>query len=389
MKPKKSSTEKKRIILLGATGSIGSSTIKVLRNFPEEFQLVGISANTQTEALLEIAEEFKVPNIALTSPSSYKLGKIRNKERLILGNNALEELIEVTDADLVIVAIVGARALNPTLRAINKGMNIALANKELLVLGGSFVTEAVQKNRVQLLPIDSEHNAIFQCLQGYDPNNIKSIVLTASGGACRDLPLSSLSKVTPKEAQAHPNWSMGAKITIDSATMANKGLELIEARWLFDLKPEQLRVVIHPESTVHSFVEWIDGSVLAQLSPPDMTFAIQHCLFYPDKKENPTPSINFNKAFKCTFIPPDIKRYPCLDLAYQALKSEPFGGAIFNAANEIAVQRFLLGEIPFTNISKLIEKSLTNIKTPKELNLETLIELDSQTRDYALKQKIR
>ena len=200
MKPKKSSTEKKRIILLGATGSIGSSTIKVLRNFPEEFQLVGISANTQTEALLEIAKEFKVPNIALTSPSSYKLGKIRNKERLILGNNALEELIEVTDADLVIVAIVGARALNPTLRAINKGMNIALANKELLVLGGSFVTEAVQKNRVQLLPIDSEHNAIFQCLQGYDPYNIKSIVLTASGGACRDLPLSSLSKVTPKES---------------------------------------------------------------------------------------------------------------------------------------------------------------------------------------------
>ncbi len=389
MKPEKSSTEKKRIILLGATGSIGSSTIKVLRNFPEEFQLVGISANTQSEALLAIAEEFNVPNIALTDPSLNKLGKIKYRERLITGNEALEELIDRTSADLIIVAIVGARALNPTLRAINKGMNVALANKELLVLGGSFVTEAVQKNKVQLLPIDSEHNAIFQCIKGYDSNDIKSIILTASGGACRDLPLESLSKVTPKEAQSHPNWSMGAKITIDSATMANKGLELIEARWLFDLNPKQLQVVIHPESIVHSFVEWVDGSILAQLSPPDMTFAIQHCMFYPEKKENPTPSINFNKAFECTFIPPDTKRYPCLDLAFQALKTEPYGGAIFNAANEIAVKRFLSGEIPFTNISKLIEKALANIETPKELNLQTLLELDYQTRHYTLKTTIR
>ena len=379
----------KRIILLGATGSIGSNTLEIIQQFPDDFQLVGISAHKNSQALAQIAETYKVPSIALSDESTYQSAieeqLFSNHSKIYGGEQALHQLIEATQADMVVVAIVGAQALSPTLKAIQKGLDIALANKELLVLGGSFVTKAIQKNQVRLLPIDSEHNAIFQCLQGNNSKDLKSIILTASGGACRDIPIDQLDKITPEQAKQHPNWSMGAKITIDSATMANKGLEIIEARWLFDLKPEQIKVTIHPESIVHSFVQWIDGSVLAQLSPPSMTFAIQHCLFYPDKRSNPKPSIDFDTSFSLNFAPPDLKRYPCLELAYQALKQEPYGGAIYNAANEIAVQRFISEEISFTDIAKIIETALNNIPIPETHSLASLLQIDQDTRDFALK----
>ena len=375
----------KKIILLGATGSIGKSTLEIIQHYPEYFQLVGISADTKSEQLLEISERFKVPALALTDEPAYQSirTKLSSDKTLYGGDKALSDLIEATEADLLVVAIVGACGLEPTIKAIEKGMDIALANKELLVLGGPFVTRAVTKAKVQLLPIDSEHNAIFQCLQGYDRRDLKSIVLTASGGACRELPIDQLISVTPEQAQKHPNWSMGAKITIDSATMANKGLELIEARWLFDLPSDQLKVIVHPESIVHSFVEWIDGSVLAQLTPPSMTFAIQHCLFYPEKRPSPQASIDFHQSFSLNFQPPDLKRYPCLELAYHALENEPQGGAIYNAANEIAVQRFLQGAIRFTDIPYLIERALDESPTNAIHNLESLIQLDRETRHRA------
>lgn len=379
----------KRIILLGATGSIGSNTLEIIQQFPDDFQLVGISAHKNSQALAQIAETYKVPSIALSDESTYQSANeeqlFSNECKIYGGDQALHQLIEETQADMLVVAIVGAQALSPTLKAIQKGLDIALANKELLVLGGSFVTKAIQENQVRLLPIDSEHNAIFQCLQGNNSKDLQSIILTASGGACRDIPIDQLDKITPEQAKQHPNWSMGAKITIDSATMANKGLEIIEARWLFDLKPEQIKVTIHPESIVHSFVQWIDGSVLAQLSPPSMTFAIQHCLFYPDKRSNPKPSIDFDTSFSLNFAPPDLKRYPCLELAYQALKQEPYGGAIYNAANEIAVQRFIAEEISFTDIAKIIETALNNIPIPETHSLASLLQIDQDTRDFALK----
>ena len=379
----------KRIILLGATGSIGSNTLEIIQQFPDDFQLVGISAHKNSQALAQIAETYKVASIALSDESTYQSAieeqLFSNHSKIYGGDQALHQLIEETQADMLVVAIVGAQALSPTLKAIQKGLDIALANKELLVLGGSFVTKAIQENQARLLPIDSEHNAIFQCLQGNNSKDLKSIILTASGGACRDIPIDQLDKITPEQAKQHPNWSMGAKITIDSATMANKGLEIIEARWLFDLKPEQIKVTIHPESIVHSFVQWIDGSVLAQLSPPSMTFAIQHCLFYPDKRSNPKPSIDFDTSFSLNFAPPDLKRYPCLELAYQALKQEPYGGAIYNAANEIAVQRFIAEEISFTDIAKIIETALNNIPIPETHSLASLLQIDQDTRDFALK----
>lgn len=378
----------KRIILLGATGSIGSNTLEIIQRFPKDFQLVGISAHTNSQALAQIANTFQVPSIALSDESTYQSAiqaELFSKNSQVYGgDHALDQLIQETQADMVVVAIVGARALSPTLKAIQKGFDIALANKELLVLGGSFVTQAVQKNKVRLLPIDSEHNAIFQCLHGNNSKDLKSIILTASGGACRDTPIDQLHTITPEQAKQHPNWSMGAKITIDSATMANKGLELIEARWLFDLQPHQLKVTLHPESIVHSFVHWIDGSVLAQLSPPSMTFAIQHCLFYPDKRTNPKPSLDFDTSFSLNFAPPEPKRYPCLQLAYQALEQEPYGGAIYNAANEIAVQRFIEKAIRFTDIPKIIQHALKHIQVPVTLSLESLLQIDQDTRDYAL-----
>ncbi|MFL2825777.1 MAG: 1-deoxy-D-xylulose-5-phosphate reductoisomerase, partial [Coraliomargaritaceae bacterium] len=240
----------KRIILLGATGSIGSNTLEIIQRFPQDFQLVGISADKNSQALAEIAKTFQVSSIALSNESAYQEAiqtkQFSEQSKIYGGDQALHQLIEATEADMLVVAIVGSQALSPTLKAIEKGLDIALANKELLVLGGSFVTQAIKENNVRLLPIDSEHNAIFQCLHGNNKKDLKSIILTASGGGCRDTPIDQLQNITPQEAKQHPNWSMGAKITIDSATMANKGLELIEARWLFDLEPHQLKVTLHP-----------------------------------------------------------------------------------------------------------------------------------------------
>ena len=381
-------TTKKKVVLLGATGSIGSSTLRVLRTHPERLQLTGVSAHSNYETLAEICHEFAVPHAVLSDESAYKNAKAAKcfpaQTELYCGEEGLLEVSTLPESNILLVAVVGACGLRPTLAAIEAGKDIALANKELLVSGGAFVVEAAKRKGVRLLPTDSEHNAIFQCLEGHSLQHVEKLLLTASGGQFRDLPIKALGRVTPEDATQHPNWSMGPKITVDSATMANKGLELIEAHWLFGLVPERLEVVIHPQSIVHSFVQFSDGSILAQLSPPSMTFTIQHCLLYPDRAPGVDATINFAEAFKLDFHPPDFARFPCLKLAYDALNEGGCMPAAFNAANEIAVARFLNSEIPFLDITRTIEHTLDSIPgTTTISNLEALLGIDLQAREIA------
>ncbi len=378
---------RKKVILLGATGSIGSSTLRVLREHRDRLQLVGVAAQSSHRELAAICQEFDVGHAVLHCEKAYLRAKQANEfpasTELSAGAEALEALATLPEADILLVAVVGAAGLRPTLAAIEAGKDIALANKELLVLGGAHVIEAARRKGVRLLPTDSEHNAIFQCLQGHPPEQLDKLILTASGGQFRDTPVSEMANVTPEMATQHPNWSMGPKITVDSATMANKGLELIEAHWLFGLEPNRLEVVIHPQSVVHSFVQFIDGSILAQLSPPDMTFAIQHCLLYPDRAPGVEPTTDFRKAFSLDFKAPDFVKYPCLQLAYDALRTGGAAPAIFNAANEIAVERFLAKEIAYLDIPRLIEHSLEQVTAPATPSLDQLLQTDAETRAVA------
>lgn len=375
----------KNVVLLGATGSIGENTLRVIRKHPKRLNLVGVAANSKGKELAAICSEFGVKRAVLSDEKAYRSAKsdFPAETKVDCGTEALADLCTIEDADIVLVAVVGACGLKPALAAIEAGKNIALANKELLVLGGEHVIKAAKRKGVRLLPTDSEHNAIFQCLEGHPTKHVDRLILTASGGQFRDTPVDQLAGVTPEEATQHPNWSMGSKITVDSATMANKGLELIEAYWLFGLKPEQLEVVIHPQSIIHSFVQFIDGSILSQLSPPSMTFAIQHCLLYPERAEGVDETTNFNQPFTLDFRPPDQDRYRCLKLAYDALRSGGTSPAIFNAANEIAVERFLNKEVGYLDIPRIIENSLTSYLSVHSPSLDALFEIDAEIRAFA------
>lgn len=380
-------TSPKQVILLGATGSIGSSTLRVLRAHPDKLQLAGVAAHSNYSELAEICAEFKVPHAVLADETAYKSAcqtqALPATTQLSCGEDALCELSTLPNADIVVVAVVGACGLKPALSAIEAGKDIALANKELLVLGGKFVIEAAQRKGVRLLPTDSEHNAIFQCIEGHPHQHLQKLILTASGGQFRDHPIDNLAQVTPADATQHPNWSMGPKITVDSATMANKGLELIEAHWLFGLDPQDLEVVIHPQSIAHSFVQFIDGSILGQFCPPSMTFAIQHCLLYPERAESVDQTLDFKQTMQWDFRAPDFARYPCLKLAYDALHAGGSAAAIFNAANEIAVERFLKKEIRYLDIPILIETVLSLIANKTPENLNQLFEIDHQARVHS------
>ncbi|MFP4165693.1 MAG: 1-deoxy-D-xylulose-5-phosphate reductoisomerase [Opitutales bacterium] len=379
---------RKNIVLLGATGSIGESTLRVIRAHSDRLRLVGVAARSSHRALARICDEFNIPQAVLTEENAFQEarsdGRFPAGTQLDCGDEALNELTRREDADLVVVAVTGARGLRPTLAAIEAGKDIALANKELLVLGGAFVVEAARRHKVRLLPTDSEHNAIFQCLQGHPDAHLKKLILTASGGQFRDYSYDKLAEVTPRDATRHPNWSMGPKITVDSATMANKGLELIEAYWLFGLPSGQLEVVIHPQSLVHSFVQFIDGSIFAQLNPPSMTFAIQHCLLFPDRAPGVDATLDFKSALHLDFKPPDPGRYPCLRLAREALQAGGTRPAVFNAANEVAVERFLAEDLSFLEIPTVIETCLKNIPSASiGASLEDLFETDRETRELA------
>ncbi|ADE56013.1 1-deoxy-D-xylulose-5-phosphate reductoisomerase [Coraliomargarita akajimensis] len=379
--------EPKKVVLLGATGSIGTSTLQVLRAHPDRLQLVGVASRTRHQELAAICHEFGVEHAVITNERAYQaareLSHFPATTQLACGHEALTELATLADADIVLVAVVGACGLKPALAAIEAGKDIALANKELLVLGGAFVIEAARRKGIRLLPTDSEHNAIFQCIEGHPQEHLHQLILTASGGQFRETPIADLSTVTPTQATQHPNWSMGPKITVDSATMANKGLELIEAHWLFGLPAEKLQVTIHPQSIAHSFVQFVDGSILGQFSPPSMTFAIQHCLLYPDRAPGVHQTLDFAEAMQWDFRSPDFARYPCLQLAYDALRAGNCAPAIFNAANEIAVERFLNGEIRYLDIPAVIDNALQSIPSMTPSTIDDLFAIDQQTREHA------
>ena len=379
------------ITILGSTGSIGKSTLDVVGRHPEKFTVFALSANTQHEVLLEQCLKFR-PKYAVMRDES---GAQRLKEGIAeaelnteveCGVAALEKIASLPEVDIVMAAIVGAAGMQPALAAARSGKRILLANKETLVMVGQLFIDAVKENGAVLLPIDSEHNAIFQVLPregSLGGGGVKRILLTASGGPFRNFSKEALERVTPDEACRHPNWVMGRKISIDSATMMNKGLEVIEAHWLFNAGADQIRVVVHPESIIHSMVEYIDGSILAQLGNPDMRTPIAYALGFPQRIDSGVESLDLCRIATLHFEEPDFSRFPCLALAFQALKAGGAAATILNAANEVAVQYFLEKKIRFTAISEMIEQTLSELGALPLDTLEEAIEIDRVARNVA------
>lgn len=380
---------RRRVVLLGATGSIGESTLRVIAAQRDRLELVGIAAQGRHQRLAEIAWQFGVRHVGLYDPAALAAARtgaaFPTGTQFHGGATGLAELATLPEADIVLVAVVGTTALEPTLAAIAAKKTIALASKEILVLAGKFVMAAAHASGSRLLPVDSEHNAVFQCLEGHRLGEVRRIWLTASGGAFRDLPLDQLAHVTPAAALNHPNWAMGPKVTVDAATMANKGLELIEARWLFGLRPEQCGAVQHNQSKVHALVEFCDGSVIAQLGPPSMTFPIQHALLYPDRAPVATDAaLPLDQAFALDFRPVDETRYPCLRLAREAMAAGGTAPAVFNAANEVAVAAFLQNRVPFLAIPRIIAHTLATVKLIEPTTLDQVLTVDAAARRTAL-----
>jgi len=381
------STSRKRVILLGATGSIGQNALRVIAAHPDKLELVGIAARTNWEKLATLAHEFRVHHVGLFDETAYTAAKASGsfspETKLHGGLSGLVELAQLPAADIVLVAVVGTTGLEPALAAIAAGKDLALASKEILVLAGKFIMAAARQHHVKLLPVDSEHNAVFQCIEGRPAASVSRIVLTASGGAFRDWPANRLAHATPADALKHPNWSMGPKITVDSATLANKGLELIEAQWLFGLRADQCQAVLHPQSIVHCLVEFTDGAMLAQLCPPSMTFPIQHALLHPARVHGVEPPLDLAKLLSLEFRPVDEKRFPMLPLARQCMHAGGVAPAIYNAANEIAVAAFLEGRAPFLAIPQIVDQTLQNISNFEPTALADVLTVDTDARRKA------
>ena len=383
-----SSVAKKRIVLLGATGSIGESTLRVIAAHRDRLELVAIAAQRNHVRLAEIARQFGVRHVGLHDATALAAARADPSfpagTRFHAGLGGLEELAALPEADTVLIAVVGTAGLQPALAAIAAKKTIALASKEILVMAGKFVMAAARASGVHLLPVDSEHNAVFQCLEGHRSADVRRLVLTASGGAFRDWPIERLASATVADALKHPNWAMGPKITVDSATLANKGLELIEAQWLFGLRADQCQAVLHAQSIVHCLVEFTDGAMLAQLCPPSMTFPIQHALLWPDRAPASTDTaLPLEKVFSLDFRPVDAARYPCLRLAQEAMHAGGTAPAVFNAANEVAVAAFLAGRTPFLAIPRLVEHTLSRVKTVEPNSLAEVLAVDQEARAVA------
>jgi 1-deoxy-D-xylulose-5-phosphate reductoisomerase len=378
---------RKRVVLLGATGSIGRSALRVIASHKDRLELVGIAARSDWRQLADIAREYSVRDVAIYDSSAYteakRSGSFHMSTRLLEGPAGLAELAALPSADVVLVAVVGTAGLEPALAAVAAGKNLALASKEILVLAGKFVMEAVRLSGTRILPVDSEHNAVFQCVEGHSSAGVRRIVLTASGGAFRDWPVERLAEATPSDALKHPNWAMGPKITVDSATLANKGLELMEAQWLFGLRPDQCTAVMHPQSLVHCLVEFNDGAMLAQLSPSSMTFPIQHALLYPDRVEGVEPPIDFTRLVQLDFRPVDEDRYPMIRLAKESMKAGGIAPAVFNAANEVAVEAFLSGRIPFLAIPRIVGQALDRTANFEPTGVSGVLAADREARKGA------
>jgi 1-deoxy-D-xylulose-5-phosphate reductoisomerase len=373
----------KRVVLLGSTGSIGQSTLKVVGDLPDRLSLVGLAAGGgNLDELARQVREYR-PAAACVFNAA-KLSELREKTggvaRLLAGEEGLIELATMPEADIVLIAIVGTAGLRPALAAIEAGKDIAVASKEILVMAGEAVTAAAKRKGVKILPVDSEHNAIWQCLDGKPRHEVRNLWLTASGGPFRKKPKADFAKITLQEALKHPTWNMGSKITLDSATLMNKGLEMIEARWLFDIEMARVQVVIHPQSIVHSFVEFVDGSLLAQLCEPNMRLPIQYALTYPERLANTLPAADFTKIARLDFEMPDHERFPALGLARAAGERGGTAPAVFNAANEVAVDRFMKGEIGFPDIWALVEAALSQHRLVEHASLDEILEADRWAR---------
>ncbi|MDR1890611.1 MAG: 1-deoxy-D-xylulose-5-phosphate reductoisomerase [Puniceicoccales bacterium] len=366
----------RNIIIFGATGSIGTSVLNVIRRNRSNFNVIGISANTSVEKLAQIAHEFNVQNVGIFDEHTFagKDSLFKRGTQFFFGENGLCELAKLSEVTAVIMAIVGIAGLRPTMVAIENKKTILLASKEILVTAGKFIIESAKQRNVRILPVDSEHNAIFQCLRGNDGSFVDRLILTASGGPFRNFSHRDMENITVAQALHHPVWNMGKKITIDSATMANKGLEIVEAKWLFNVPSDNIDVVVHPESIVHSMVKFCDGSVIAQMCPPNMEYPIANCLFFPERERLEKPSINFAEQGSLNFFAPDVVKFPHMSIIRQCLKSSNNACAVFQAANEVAVDAFLSHRIKFTQISEVVSKTLdvytgepmTNLKSCEE-----------------------
>ena len=374
----------KKILVLGSSGSIGVNTLNVVRKFPAKFSIAGLTVNSKIDVLEKQIKEFHPEFVVVTDESKAEELKsnIGNLCEIFVGNDSLLKVTSEKDYDILLGAIVGFAGLAPTLEAIKRGKRIALANKETLVVAGELVTKLVLENRAEILPVDSEHSAIYQCLVGENLNEVEKLILTASGGPFRNKEKSFFDKITVDEALNHPNWKMGSKITIDSATMMNKGLEVIEAHWLFGLPVEKINIVIHPQSIVHSMVQFVDGSVKAQMGLPDMKLPIQYALTFPERLENDFERTNLPVINNLTFFEPDFDKFECLKLAFNVIETGGTAPCILNAANEVAVYKFINNQIKFSQISQLIHKALDKIENHSDPDIETIFECDKKTREF-------
>ena len=376
---------KKRVLLLGSTGSIGTSALKVARALPDRMEIVGLAAHSSVDTALAQVAETGVQHLALFNDqaASQARAALPSSVEIYSGAQGLIDLVNAVDADLILVAIVGTAGLAPALAAIERGMDLAVASKEILVMAGEAVTTAAKAKGVRILPVDSEHNAIFQCLESHHGNPVRRLLLTASGGPFRTLPADQLAHVTVSQALKHPTWDMGRKISIDSATLFNKGLEMIEAKWLFDVPMSKIEVVVHPQSIVHSMVEFEDHSILAQLSHSDMCFPIQYAVTYPDRVPNDLAPLDFASLASLTFEAPRTTDFPALDLARHAGDTGGTLPAVLNAANEVAVAAFLEGRTSFPQIWHTVERVMTAHTVIPHPTLEDLIAADAWARQTA------
>ena len=378
------------VAVLGATGSIGTSTLDVLSRHPDRYRVVALSAHRQVERMAALCAQHRPAYaVMVDAAAAQRLRELLREQRIatevLSGAASLEQIAALPEVPIVVAAIVGAAGLRSSLAAARAGKRILLANKEALVMSGQIFIDEVARSGAQLLPVDSEHNAIFQCMpanfgSGLAQVGVRRILITASGGPFRTTPVEQLEDVTPEQAIAHPNWVMGKKISVDSATMMNKGLEVIEARWLFNATPEQIQVVLHPQSVIHSLVEYRDGSLLAQLGHPDMRTPIAHALAWPERIESGVSSLDIFAVARLDFSPPDVQRFPCLRLAYQTVRAGGTSGAIMNAANEVAVQAFLERRLAFTGIARVVEQVMDSVPGGAAVTLDAVLEADKVAR---------
>lgn len=364
----------KKISILGSTGSIGKNTIEVVNHHPDKFKVVGLAAKNNINLLQSQIQTLRPEVVAVfDEPAAAALRKMNLPVEILTGEQGLVSVATMEKADMVVSAIVGSAGLIPTYEAVKAGKDLALATKEALVMAGSIIISEASEKGVSIIPVDSEHSAVFQCLHGRDMKEIRKIILTASGGSFLRKKISELDSVTPEEALRHPNWDMGRKITIDSATLMNKGLEVIEACWLFHLPPEKVEVIIHPQSIVHSMVEFVDGSIIAQMSVPDMKGPISYALSYPERFAGILPVLNLAEIRELTFEEPDLKKYPSLSLTYEAIRAGGTMPCVLNAANEVAVEAFLDRRISFTEIARVVSETMAQHKVLKTDNINTVL----------------